>query len=310
MEVIRSPGYTEEEKIEIARRHLIPKQVEENGLSPETIEFRSATLRRLISGYTREAGLRNLEREIASVCRKLAVKVASGTAVPSRVTPRTVEKLLGPVRFLSDRPLTEPRTGVATGLAYTSVGGDVLLIEVLALPGKGRLKLTGSLGEVMQESATAAMSRARLHGEDLGVPATWFDEHDLHVHVPEGGVPKDGPSAGVTMLCALLSAAADRPVRHDLAMTGEITLRGEVLPVGGIKEKVLAALRAGVREILLPEENRRDLSDLPPKARPCGRHSVRQPRRRGARGSTPASADSEEEARSKLREDYSARPAK
>jgi ATP-dependent Lon protease len=267
MEVIRLSGYTEDEKINIARRHLIPRQIEANGLTEHPADFGSATLRRLISGYTREAGLRNLEREIASVCRKLAVKVASGTAVPSRVTPRTVEKLLGPVRFLSDRPLTEPRTGVATGLAYTSVGGDVLLIEVLALPGKGRLKLTGSLGEVMQESATAAMSRARLHGEDLGVPATWFDEHDLHVHVPEGGVPKDGPSAGVTMLCALLSAASGRPVRNDLAMTGEITLRGDILPVGGIKEKVLAAIRAGIKDLLLPAENERDLHDLPPSAR-------------------------------------------
>jgi ATP-dependent Lon protease len=267
MEVIRLSGYTEEEKIEIARRHLIPRQIEANGLADHPVDFGPATIRRLISGYTREAGLRNLEREIASVCRKMAVRVASGASAPTRVTPASVEKLLGPARFLADRPLAEPRVGVATGLAYTSVGGDVLLIEVLALPGKGRLKITGSLGEVMQESATAAMSRARLHGAALNIPPTWFDEHDLHVHVPEGGVPKDGPSAGVTMLCAVLSTASGRPIRNDLAMTGEITLRGDVLPVGGIKEKVLAAIRVGIHDLLLPAENERDLHDLPPAAR-------------------------------------------
>jgi ATP-dependent Lon protease len=267
MEVIRLSGYTEEEKLEIARSHLIPRQIEENGLSVHGLEFTTAALRRLVADYTREAGLRNLEREIGSVCRKVAVQVAEGRRSIRRVSPSAVEKLLGPPRHLTDRPLESDRIGVATGLAYTPVGGDVLLVEAIPLTGKGNLELTGSLGEVMKESATAALSLARARSSELGISDDWFAKHSLHVHVPAGGVPKDGPSAGATILSAIVSAASSRPVRHDLAMTGEITLRGDVLPVGGIKEKVLAALRAEITEVLLPAENERDLVDLPPTAR-------------------------------------------
>ncbi len=276
MEVIRLAGYTEEEKIEIARRHLIPRQVEQNGLSDHGLEVTTAALRTLIGGYTREAGLRNLERELASVCRKVAVRVAEGRSHRRRITPRAVESLLGPPPFLDDTPLDEDRVGVVPGLSYTPVGGDVLLVEAVAAPGKGDLKLTGSLGEVMKESATAALSHARSRAARWDIEDGWFDRHNVHVHVPSGAVPKDGPSAGVTLLTAIVSVAAGRPVRHDLAMTGEITLRGDVLPVGGVKEKILAALRVGIRDVLLPADNARDLVDLPPQARRRARvHLVR-----------------------------------
>jgi ATP-dependent Lon protease len=264
MELIELSGYTEEEKLRIARRHLIPKQIKENGLTPGLVRFTEPGIRHLISGYTREAGLRNLEREIGSLCRKVAVRVAEGKQAALSVRPKSVERLLGPVKFLADATLKEDRVGIATGLAWTAVGGDVLYVEALALPGKGDLRLTGHLGEVMKESAQAALSFLRANAERLGIDAKFFDDHMLHVHVPAGAIPKDGPSAGVTMLCALASAVSGVPVRRDLAMTGEITLRGEVLPVGGIKEKVLAALRAGIREVCLPRENQRDLGELPP----------------------------------------------
>jgi ATP-dependent Lon protease len=267
MEVIRLSGYTEEEKLEIAHRHLIPRQVEENGLAAHGLDFTTTALMRLIGGYTREAGLRNLEREIGSVCRKVAVQVAEKRPAVHRVTPATVERLLGPPKFLDEHPLKADRVGVATGLAYTTVGGEVLLVEAIPLLGKGDLALTGSLGDVMKESAAAALSLAKAQAKTLGIADGWFEGHSLHVHVPAGGIPKDGPSAGVTILAAMVSAASGRPVRHDLAMTGEITLRGDVLPVGGIKEKVLAALRAGIGEVLMPAENERDLIDLPPSAR-------------------------------------------
>ncbi len=267
MEVIRLSGYTEEEKLEIARRHLIPRQVEENGLAAHGLDFTTTALMRLIGGHTREAGLRNLEREIGSVCRKVAVQVAEKRPAVHRVTPATVERLLGPPKFLDEHPLKADRVGVATGLAYTAVGGEVLLVEAIPLLGKGDLALTGSLGDVMKESAAAALSLAKAQAKTLEIADGWFEGHSLHVHVPAGGIPKDGPSAGVTILAAIVSAASGRPVRHDLAMTGEITLRGDVLPVGGIKEKVLAALRAGIREVLMPAENERDLIDLPPSAR-------------------------------------------
>ncbi len=267
MEVIQLSGYTEEEKIEIARRHLIPKQLEENGLEPGQVELTTPALRLLIDGYTREAGLRNLERQIGSVFRKVAVRLAEGKHAPKRITPAMVERWLGARKFLPESQLKEDRVGVVTGLAYTPYGGDVLFIEALAFPGKADLRLTGSLGDVMKESAQAALSFARANAVDYGIAPDWFDTHTIHVHVPAGAIPKDGPSAGVTMLTAIVSVASGREVRHDLAMTGEITLRGDVLPVGGIKEKVLAALRAGVTDILLPEENRRDVADLPPKAR-------------------------------------------
>jgi len=267
MEVIRLSGYTEEEKLEISRRYLIPKQLEENGLTTDHLTFTTPALQLLTDGYTREAGLRNLEREIGSVCRKVAVEVAKGSEKKRRITPVAVERLLGPRRFLPESQLKEDRVGVVTGLAYTAYGGDVLFVEALALPGKGKLTLTGSLGDVMKESAEAALSFARARADDFGIVSDWFDQHSIHVHVPAGAIPKDGPSAGVTLLTAIVSAACNRPVRHDLAMTGEITLRGDVLPVGGIKEKILAALRAGVEEILLPAENERDLVELPPRAR-------------------------------------------
>ncbi|MGD1148549.1 MAG: endopeptidase La [Thermoanaerobaculaceae bacterium] len=267
MEVIELSGYTEEEKVQIARRHLIPKQVRENGLTQSQVRFFDTGLTFLIDRYTREAGLRNLEREIGSVCRKVAVRVAEGSTARVTVTPKTVERFIGPVRFLPEERLALDRIGVATGLAWTPVGGDILHVEALALPGKGELRLTGHLGEVMKESAQAALSYLRANAGQYGVAPSFFDEHSFHVHVPAGAIPKDGPSAGVTMLCALASTAVARPVRRDLAMTGEITLRGEVLPVGGIKEKALAALRAGIHEICVPRDNERDLAELPASAR-------------------------------------------
>jgi ATP-dependent Lon protease len=267
MEVIRLSGYTEDEKLHIARLHLIPRQLEANGLDPSWLRFTTSGLRAIINGYTREAGLRNLEREIASVCRKVAVRVAEGKTAQTSVTPRAVERLLGALRFPPETQLTRDSVGVATGLAWTPVGGDVLHVEALVLPGKSELRLTGHLGEVMKESAQAALSYLRANAGSVGVAPTFFDQHGFHVHVPAGAIPKDGPSAGVTMLCAMASAASRRPVRRDLAMTGEITLRGELLPVGGIKEKVLAAIRSGIREVCLPRENQRDLTELPPGAR-------------------------------------------
>ena len=267
MEVIALSGYTEDEKVQIARRHLIPKQLAENGLQPGQVRFFDTGLRFMIDRYTREAGLRNLEREIGSVCRKVAVRMAEGTTARVTVTPQAAERLLGPVRFLPDEQRLYDRIGVATGLAWTPVGGDILHVEALALPGKGELRLTGHLGDVMKESAQAALSYLRANAATLGIAPAFFDDHSFHVHVPAGAIPKDGPSAGVTMLCALASTAIGKPIRHDLAMTGEITLRGEVLPVGGIKEKVLAALRAGIRDVCLPRENQRDLAELPAAAR-------------------------------------------
>jgi ATP-dependent Lon protease len=267
MEVIQLTGYTEEEKVEIARRHLIPKQLRDNGLPPGQLRFFDSGLRFMIERYTREAGLRNLEREIGAVCRKVAVRLAEGAEGRVSVTPKSVERFLGPIRFLPEERLAQDRIGVATGLAWTPVGGDILHVEALALPGKGDLRLTGHLGEVMKESAQAALSYLRAYAADFQIPPDFFDQHSFHVHVPAGAIPKDGPSAGVTMLCALASTAIGKPVRRDLAMTGEITLRGEILPVGGIKEKVLAALRAGISEVCLPRENQRDLAELPASAR-------------------------------------------
>jgi len=263
MEVLRLSGYTEEEKLAIAFRHLIPKQLAENGLAPEHITFTKKGVRFLITRYTREAGLRNLEREIGAICRKVATRLAEGKPARVRVTPTRVEKFLGPVRFLPEAQLAEHQVGVATGLAWTPVGGDILHVEALALPGKGELRLTGHLGEVMKESAQAAASYLRANAAKLGIPQEYFENHSFHVHVPAGAIPKDGPSAGITVLAALASVASGRPVRRDLAMTGEITLRGQILPVGGIKEKLLAALSAGITEVCLPKENARDLQELP-----------------------------------------------
>ncbi len=265
MEVLRLSGYTLEEKKAIARRHLIPKQMDENGVTEANVEFTEGGVERIIEAYTREAGLRNLEREIGAVCRKVAVSVAKGKARRYRINAPAVEKMLGPVRHHADELLKRDQVGVATGLAWTSVGGDLLFIEAIAVRGKGGLRLTGQLGEVMKESAQAAMSYARARAQDLGIPDDYFETHDVHVHVPEGSIPKDGPSAGITMATAMISCFTSRKIRRDLAMTGEITLRGEVLPIGGVKEKVLAARQAKIATIILPKLNRRDLEQIPAK---------------------------------------------
>jgi ATP-dependent Lon protease len=267
MEVIRLSGYTMEEKLHIARRHLIPKQRTENGLPEGAIDFTDAALKTIVQEYTREAGLRGLEREIAGCCRKVAVKLASGVRPKAAVTPSRVRTYLGLPKFRRDEALRTDQVGAATGLAWTAVGGDVLIVEARAVRGKGNLQMTGQLGDVMKESAQAALTFARSRAERLGLPENYFETHDVHVHVPEGSIPKDGPSAGVTMATAMISAFSGRPVRKDVAMTGEITLRGEVLPIGGVKEKVLAARRAGLRRILMPMENERDLVEIPPEMR-------------------------------------------
>ncbi|MDA8018046.1 MAG: endopeptidase La [Thermoanaerobaculia bacterium] len=282
MEVLRLSGYTREEKTTIARRHLIPKQMDANGLTTEHLHFTDKGIEKVIRGYTREAGLRNLEREIASLCRKVAVRVASsadqtrGSAQgPTRLDARRVESLLGPEKHFHESLLDHHRVGVATGLAWTAAGGDLLLIETIAVPGSGKLRLTGQLGEVMRESAQAALSYARkwaaengLDDSDSAPPRNdgsrgFFATHDVHVHAPAGSIPKDGPSAGITIATAILSLLTGRPVNRQVAMTGEITLRGDVLPIGGLKEKALAARAAGIQTIVIPALNERELSELP-----------------------------------------------
>ena len=263
MEVISLSGYTEEEKVEIAKRHLLPKQIEENGLTTGQMALNDRTIRTIIQKYTREAGLRNLEREIAKVCRKLARRVADGQSGPFQVTPKLAETLLGVPRVTPEMALLRDQIGVATGLAWTAAGGEILFVEATTMPGRGRLILTGHLGAVMKESAQAALSWARSRSADFGFNTAAFGDLDVHVHVPEGAIPKDGPSAGITMATAILSVLTGRPVKRSLAMTGEITLRGNVLPIGGVKEKVLAARRADIRTVILPEANRRNLEDVP-----------------------------------------------
>jgi ATP-dependent Lon protease len=267
MEVIRLSGYTEDEKLGIAKRYLVPKQLDAHGLEAEQISFSDKALRFLIREYTREAGVRNLDREIASVCRKAASDIAAGKRKRVRVDERRVRTWLGRPRFAGEVRKRTSDPGVATGLAVTPVGGDVLFIEATAMPGEGRLIITGQLGEVMRESAQAALSWVRSHAGDLGLEADWFEGKDVHIHVPAGAVPKDGPSAGVAMAIALSSLALGRPVSEDVAMTGEITLTGQVLPVGGVREKVLAAQRAGITTVILPKENEGDLDDLPREVR-------------------------------------------
>ena len=263
MEIIRLTGYTQEEKLRIARLHLIPKQTKENGLSDEQIEFTDEAVSAVISGYTKEAGLRNLERELAAICRKVAVKVARGETERMVIDPAKVEEFLGARKHFAEELLTRDRVGVATGLAWTSVGGDLLFIEVVAVPGKGQLLLTGQLGDVMKESAQAALSFARAYAATHGIGEDFFAKHDLHVHVPAGSIPKDGPSAGITIGSAILSVLTGKPINRRLAMTGEITLRGDVLPIGGLKEKTLAAKLAGIQQVIVPKLNRRDLADIP-----------------------------------------------
>jgi ATP-dependent Lon protease len=266
MEVIQLAGYTEEEKLQIARRYLVPRQIERSGLKRSRMAISDAALRAIISDYTREAGVRNLEREIGTICRKVARQVAEGS-VDGRVSisERRARELLGKRRFFSEtrRRTTEP--GVATGLAWTPVGGDVLFVEVTAMPGEGRLTITGQLGEVMRESAQAALSYVRAHARELvpELPEDWFATHDLHIHVPAGAIPKDGPSAGITMATALASLVTGRPVRDDVAMTGELTLTGQVLPIGGLKEKALAAQRSGIARVIAPALNEADAEDIP-----------------------------------------------
>jgi ATP-dependent Lon protease len=267
MEVIRLSGYTEEEKLGIAKRYLVPKQLEAHGLSSEQAKFTDNALRLVIREYTREAGVRNLDREIAALCRKSAAEIAGGKRKRVRIDERRVRSWLGRPRFSGEVRKRTSDPGVATGLAVTPVGGDVLYIEATAMPGEGRLIVTGQLGEVMRESAQAALSWVRSHASDLGLEADWFEGKDVHIHVPAGAVPKDGPSAGIALATALASLALNRPVSEEVAMTGEITLTGQVLPIGGVREKVLAAQRAGVTTVVLPKENEGDLDDLPREVR-------------------------------------------
>lgn len=267
MEVIYFPGYIEEEKIHIARQFLIPRQLEENGLTSEGLGFSEKVIRHIIREYTYEAGVRNLEREIANICRKVARRIAEGKKAPRNITGQSLVKYLGPPQFTFGLAEKEDEIGVATGVAWTETGGDLLNVEVTLMEGKGGLILTGQLGEVMQESAQAALSYARSHAKELGIANYEFDKLDIHVHVPEGAIPKDGPSAGVTIATALISALACQPVHHEVGMTGEITLRGKVLPIGGFKEKVLAAHRAGLKTILIPKMNEKDMIEIPKKVK-------------------------------------------
>jgi ATP-dependent Lon protease len=267
MELISLSGYTEDEKVHIAKMYLVPRQLDEHGLKDQ-IEITDAALRRVIGEYTREAGVRTLERQIGTVARKVAARVATDSNYTARVDADDVAGYLGPSRFRSETAFRTSRPGVATGVAWTESGGDVLFIEAVLLPGgAGHVTLTGQLGNVMQESARAALSHVRQQAASLGIPPEFLSKHDLHVHVPAGAIPKDGPSAGITMATAMVSAARGVPVRHDVAMTGEITLSGLVLPVGGIREKALAARRHGVKTFILPQMNEQDLSELPEEVR-------------------------------------------
>jgi len=263
MEIIRIPGYTDLEKLEIAKRHLLPKQFENHGISKSRMAIKDSAVLEIINGYTRESGLRNLEREIASVCRKVARKIAAGSSSSYSITDRNLKNYLGPERFGSEALSRTGQIGVAAGLAWTSTGGELLYIEATAMQGKRDLLLTGSLGDVMKESAMAALSYVRSNCKKLGIEPDFCDNHEIHVHVPSGATPKDGPSAGITLATALASLLSHRKVRPYLAMTGEITLRGEVMKIGGLKEKLLAAYRAGVKTVILPKENKNDLIDIP-----------------------------------------------
>ena len=264
MEIIEVPSYTEEEKLQIAKRHLMPKQLEAHGLAPKSVRMTDRVLRELIEGYTREAGVRTLERTIAKVTRKAAVTMLDTGVQEVSVTAAVLREYLGAARYTREMPEKEPRIGVVNGLAYTTVGGETLEVECAVMPGKGSLRLTGQLGDVMKESAEAAFTWVRAHSAELALPDDFYKDKDIHIHVPEGAVPKDGPSAGVTMTTALVSAFTGAAVRQDVAMTGEITLRGRVLPIGGLKEKTLAAYRAGIRTLVIPKENVKDLEEIPP----------------------------------------------
>ncbi len=265
MEVIELPGYTQEDKLNIARKYLVPKRLSETGLSPDNVTFTDAALNRIIDAYTREAGVRNLEREIGSICGAIAAQIAEGKRRKFTVTDRTVSRYLGPVRFEQETAVRTQVPGVATGLAYTPFGGEIIFIEATSMPGKGNLTLTGQIGDVMRESAQAAYSLIRSRADKLNLKTNDLGNKDFHIHVPAGAVPKDGPSAGVAMFTSLVSLETGVPVRADVAMTGEITLRGLVLPIGGVKEKVLAAKRAGIKHVILPQRNKKDIAEVPKK---------------------------------------------
>lgn len=264
MEIINLPGYTEEEKLKIANKYLVPRQMEENGIGKRYIGFTDDAVLKIILEYTREAGLRNLEREIATICRKVARGVAEGKRKPLKISARNIHKYIGAPKFLSEEEQKMDEIGLATGLAWTMTGGDIIYIEATVMKGKGNLILTGHLGDVMKESAQAAYSYARSRAKELGIPQDFHANNDIHIHVPAGAIPKDGPSAGITMATALVSALAKIPVRREVAMTGEVTLRGKVLPIGGIKEKILAARRAGIKTVIVPKRNDKDIDELPP----------------------------------------------
>ena len=264
MEVIRLAGYTDREKIRIAQRHLLPKQREENGLTEEQIEITEAALQRIVSDYTREAGVRNLEREIAKVCRKVAARIAGGKAEKVVVDAEEVGEFLGPLRAFHEVAQRVSPPGVSTALAWTSAGGEILFVEATTMPGSKGFILTGQLGEVIQESARAALGYIRSRAQDLGIDPNFFEKTDIHLHVPAGAVPKDGPSAGVAMATAIASALTGRKVRHDVAMTGEITLTGLVLPIGGVKEKLVAAKSAGIQTVILPARNKEHVEEIDP----------------------------------------------
>ncbi len=264
MEVLNLAGYTSEEKLKITKQFLLPRQLEENGINKEILSISDEALLRIISQYTKEAGVRNLEREIASICRKAARKIAEDEKGPYKITSLNLHKYLGPPKFLPEEELDVNEIGVATGLAWTSVGGEILYVETTTMKGKGNLTLTGHLGDVMKESAQAALSYTRSKSKEFGIDPDFYEKLDIHIHVPAGAIPKDGPSAGITMATSLVSALMRIPVRKDVAMTGEITLRGRVLPIGGLKEKTLAALRAKIKNIIIPDQNRKDLEEIPP----------------------------------------------
>ena len=263
MEIIHLPSYTEEEKLQIAQRYLVKKQIKENGLKAAQIQFSEGTLQKMIAGFTRESGVRELERIIAKVCRKVALQIVQKDKKSVKVTAQNLHAFLGRTKFMHSKAEKEAEVGVCTGMAWTEVGGDILPTEVTVIKGKGKLILTGQLGDVMQESAQAGLSYIRSRTQELNIDAEFYEKQDIHIHLPEGAIPKDGPSAGITMATAMVSALTDQKVRADVAMTGEITLRGRVLPIGGLKEKVIAAYREGIKTIILPKENERDIEDIP-----------------------------------------------
>ena len=262
MELIEISSYTENEKMHIAREHLLPKQLKANGIKPEQLSVSDKALAEIISGYTKEAGVRSLERKIGQICRRAALKILEKHEEKINVTLRNLEEYLGRKRYSFQMKNPEPEVGIVRGLAWTSVGGDTLQIEVNVMPGKGGFRLTGQLGDVMKESAEAGISYIRSVAKKYGIKEEFFRKHDMHIHIPEGAVPKDGPSAGITMATAMISAITRVPVRADVAMTGEITLRGRVLPIGGLKEKLLAAKKAGIRTVLVPVKNKPDVQEM------------------------------------------------